>query len=144
MEPQPPAPKQESQVAQLPYKVSRDEVLMGRDKEFPLTPELEANLAKLLPAINKFRDIYGKPLKVSSGYRPGAFNQAAGGAKKSNHMLCLAVDFQDVDGSLKLYCSNNLKVLEECGLYLEDPASTPTWVHLQCVPPRSGNRVFKP
>lgn len=129
---------------QSKYKVTREEILQGRDKEFPLSQEQEANLSKLLAAVNKFRDIYGKPLKVSSGYRPGKYNEAAGGAKKSNHMQCLAVDFVDVDGSLDAYCLANLKVLEECGLYLESPEHTPSWCHLQAIAPRSGNRVFLP
>lgn len=128
----------------IPGKVSRDEILMGREREVPLSKEQEDNLSKLLIAVNKFRNIYGKPLKVSSGYRPGVYNKAAGGAKKSNHMVCLAVDFADADGSLDSYCLNNLKVLEECGLYLESPEHTLGWTHLQVVPPASGKRVFKP
>ena len=123
---------------------SRQECLKGRDSEYPLTPELESNLVNLLISVNKFREIYGKPLLVSSLYRPGVYNKAAGGAKKSNHMVCLAVDFADADGSLDSYCLNNLKVLEECGLYLESPEHTLGWTHLQVVPPASGKRVFKP
>lgn len=125
--------------------ISRDEVLMGREKQYPLTPEMETNLAKLLVALNKFRTIYGKPLIVTSGYRPAAINATiANAAKKSNHMVCLACDFADANGALDKYCMENLNVLEECGLWLENPESTPTWCHLQCVPPKSGNRVFKP
>lgn len=124
--------------------ITREEILMQRDKEFPLTPELENNLKKLLEAVNKFRKAYNKPLFVSSGYRPGAYNKAAGGAKKSNHMICLAVDFKDKDGEVDKFAKDNLKLLEECGLYLEDPDHTPGWCHLQCSPPKSGKRVFKP
>lgn len=124
--------------------ITRDEVLMGRDKDSPLTKELETNLTKLLMALNAFRKIYGKPMVVSSGYRPEAVNAATpGAAKHSNHMICLACDFKD-DGKLDQYCVDNQDVLEKCGLYLEDPAHTPGWTHLQCVPPRSGNRIFIP
>lgn len=125
--------------------ISRNEVLMGRDKADPLTPELEENLSKLLKALNEFRAAYGKPMVVSSGYRPPGINaKIANAAKRSNHMVCLACDFADKDGKLDEWCLNNLDVLEKCGLWLEDPKSTPGWCHLQCVPPRSGNRVFKP
>lgn len=124
--------------------ITRDEILMGRDKQAPLTGLMEVNLRKLLKAINKLRDAYGKPMIVSSGYRPAAINATIpGAAKKSNHMACLAVDLAD-SGKLAEYCLNNLKLLEEFGLWMEDPAHTKGWVHLQCVPPRSGNRVFKP
>lgn len=125
--------------------ISRDEVLMGRDAQYPLTQEMEANLAKLLVAINKVRTEYGKPMFVSSGYRPAAINaNVPGAAKKSNHMVCLAVDIRDVDGKMKSWCLANLDKLALYGLWMEDAGSTPTWCHLQCVPPRSGNRVFKP
>lgn len=125
--------------------ITRQEVLMGRDKDYPLTPEMEANLTKLLECLNKFRAMYGKPMYVSSGYRPAAINATVkGAAKKSNHMICLATDFADKDGELDKWCLDNLDKLEECGLYLEDPAATPGWAHLQCVPPKSGKRVFKP
>jgi hypothetical protein len=125
--------------------ISRDEILMGRDKQYPLTGPMEVNLEKLLKAVNKFRAVYGKPLRVTSGYRPAAINsQVKGAAKASNHMVCLAVDLADSGGKLAEYCLNNLKLLEEFGLWMEDPGFTKGWVHLQCVPPRSGSRVFKP
>ena len=125
--------------------ITRDEILMGRDKQYPLDGTLQVNLEKLLKAVNKFRAVYGKPLKVSSGYRPAAINTTVkGAAKKSNHMICLAVDFVDRDGKLAEYCLNNLKLLEEFGIWLEDPAFTKGWVHMQAVPPRSGSRIFKP
>lgn len=125
--------------------ISRDEVLMGREKLYPLTPEQETNLTHLLDCLNQFRTIYGKPMTVSSGYRPEAINSTVpGSAKKSNHIMCLACDFKDLDGSLDKYCLDNLDVLKKCGLYLEDPASTSSWTHLQAIAPKSGNRVFKP
>lgn len=111
------------------YKVTRSEILMGRDAEFPLTEELESNLTKLLAAVNKLRDVYGKPMIVSSGYRPGHYNTKAGGAKTSAHLSCEAVDFRDADGQLKNFCTE--EVLAECGLYMESPDHTPTWCHLQ-------------
>jgi len=124
--------------------ISRQEVLMGRDKQYPLTQEMEQNLQKLLKALNLFRTLYGKPMMVSSGYRPAAINATvAGAAKKSNHMVCLACDFKD-DGSLDKYCMDNQYILEQCGLYLEHPDATPGCCHLQCVPPKSGKRVFRP
>jgi hypothetical protein len=122
--------------------ITREEILQGRDKEYPLSQELEANLTGLLAAVNQFRSIYGKPLLVSSGYRPGRFNKAAGGAKGSFHLVCKAVDFQDADGKLKEYCVHNLLVLEACGLWMEAPERTPTWVHLD-IHPRT-NRIFRP
>jgi hypothetical protein len=126
--------------------ITVQEVLQGRDTQYPLTPELKANLDKLLIAVNKLRAFYGKPLVVSSGYRPAPFNKAAGGAKSSSHLTCEAVDFRDdpKEAPLAKWCLENLNILESCGLYLEDPAATKGWIHVQTRAPRSGNRVFKP
>lgn len=122
------------------YKIKRSEVLMGRDLEFPLSETLESNLEKLLAAVNQLRELYGKPMSVSSGYRPGRFNTAAGGAKNSSHLSCEAVDFKDADGALKAFCTP--EILTKCGLYMEAPENTPTWCHLQIRPTK--NRIFKP
>lgn len=124
--------------------ITKEEVLMGRIKYEDLSQELKNNLDKLLIALNLFRAAYGKPMYVSSGYRSPEDNKAAGGANKSNHMLCLACDFKDSDNKLKEYIKSNPTILEQCGLYQEDPSSTVSWTHLQCSPPKSGNRVFKP
>lgn len=120
--------------------ISRAEILMDREQEYPLTAEMEKNLDKLLIAVNKLRTAYGKPMYVSSGYRPGKYNQAAGGASKSSHLTCEAVDFKDADGAIKAWIT--VKILEDCGLYMEWPGATPTWCHVQIRPTKS--RVFKP
>lgn len=127
--------------------ITRDEVLMGRDKQYPAdyTKEVSDNIDKLLIALNKLRKAYGKPMTVSSGFRPPSINAAtAGAAKRSNHMLGLACDFKDADGELDKWLMANLKLLEEIGLWLEHPDATKGWAHVQIVPPRSGNRVFRP
>lgn len=118
--------------------ISRDEILMGRDAEFPLSQELEDNLKLLLICVNKLRALYGKPMYVSSGYRPGHYNSDVSGAKNSTHMVCMAVDFHDVDNALKDWIT--VEILEECGLWQEDPAKTPTWLHVDTKPRE--NRVF--
>ncbi len=127
--------------------ISKKELLMGRDVSHKdeYTQEISDNLDKLLIPLNKFREKYGKPMTVTSGWRPPSLNsKVAGAAKKSNHMMGLACDFKDSDGALDKFCMENLSLLEELGLYLEHPDSTKGWCHLQCVSPKSGNRVFKP
>lgn len=124
--------------------ISRNEVLMGRDAQYPLTPELELNLSKLLTALNLFRERYGKSMIVTSGYRPGSYNVKAGGASNSSHLTCEACDFADVDWSIKQFVLMNPSVLEDCGLYMESQDRTPTWCHLQVRVIPSGSRIFKP
>lgn len=120
--------------------ISRKEVLMDREIEYPLTKDLESNLDTLLIAVNKLRDLYGKPMYVSSGYRPGRYNTAAGGAKNSSHVTCQAVDFKDADKALKTWITP--EILEKCGLYMEHPDNTPTWLHVQVRSTK--NRIFRP
>lgn len=124
---------------------TRDELLHGRDKLAPLTPEMEGNLEKLIIAISKVREAYGLPMRVSSGYRPTAINQSVGGAKASAHQSCQAVDIVDKDGKLAEWVMNNLTLLKECGIMsVEDPRYTKGWVHLSIRPVKSGKMVFIP
>lgn len=133
---------------------TRDEILMGRDQTHPINQTQSDNLDNLIAALNPVRHAYGKPMKVSSGYRPGAYNTAAGGAKKSAHQDCQAVDIEDKDGKLAEFLLNNLDLLERHGLYLESPDYTyiinsqgvrqTGWIHLDIRGPKSGKRVFIP
>ena len=126
------------------WKVTPTEYLMGRDKQYPLSPEQERNMLLLLEKINDIRDVYGKPLVISSGYRPGLYNKAAGGEFKSCHLTCEAIDIADVDRKFTAWCLANQPVLVKLGLYMEDPGKATTWVHLQTRAPKSGKRVFLP
>lgn len=127
--------------------ITKDELLMGRDKSYPkeYTKEVSDNLDKLLGAMNQVRSAYGSPMRVSSGWRPAAVNSSiAGAAKKSNHMLGLAVDILDRDGKLREWVLSNLDLMQSLGIYIEDFRWTPTWVHFQIAPTRSGKRIFIP
>lgn len=125
------------------WKITRKEVLMDREVEFPLTPEMETNVYNLLVALNKLRVDYGKPMVVTSGYRPGHYNTDAGGAKGSAHLTCQACDFADAEGKIDSWCMANLDRLAKYGLWLEAPAYTQGWSHLQ-IRPIAGTRVFRP
>ena len=115
---------------------------MGRDKDAPLNDTQKVNLDKLLIQINKIRSAYGKSMTVSSGYRPASINNAVkGAAKNSSHLTCEAVDIQDLDGSLFKWVLLNIKLIEQCGLYIEDKRWTKTWVHFQTRPTKA--RIFK-
>lgn len=124
--------------------ITRREYLMGRDALYPLSQELEANLLNLLGRLNMLRTFYGRPMIVTSGYRPKKINDSVGGKPKSKHITCQACDFDDRNGVLSAFCLSNLEILERCELWMEDPTYTLGWVHLQSVAPKSGKRVFKP
>ena len=126
--------------------ITKRELLMDRDKSFPkeYTTEISDNLDKVLVAINIIRKAYNKPMRVTSGWRPSSVNGIIGGAKRSNHMMGLAVDIADPDGELAKWLLNNLSVVQQAGLYLEDFRWTKGWVHFQIVAPRSGKLIFVP
>lgn len=127
------------------WKVTEKEYLMGRDTEYTLPPEYRINMGKLLSSINIIREMYGKPLRISSGWRPGVYNKAAGGAAKSCHLTCEAIDIADVSREFTAWCLKHQQdVLARLGLYMEDPGHATVWVHLQTRAPRSGNRIFQP
>jgi uncharacterized protein YcbK (DUF882 family) len=46
----------------------------------------------LVDALQKVRDLYGKPMKVNSGVRCAKHNRAVGGERNSYHMKGMAAD----------------------------------------------------
>lgn len=77
----------------------------------------------------------------NGGFRP---QDSKVGAENSQHKNGRAVDIYDQSRQFASWCVAHPEELEKRGLYMEDPRYCPTWVHLQDVPPRSGNRVFIP
>ncbi len=122
--------------------ITATEYLMGRAKIEDLTPELQDNLKRTITAANALLADFGSYRKVNSGYRRPIDNKAAGGSPKSKHMTCEAVDLEDKDGALKRFCTE--EILEKYDLYMEHGSASPSWLHIQVVPPRSGRRIFYP
>lgn len=114
-------------------------------KKYTLTEEQDKNLDKLLIAMNKIRAAYGKPMIVTSGVRSMEDQMRINPkAPKSKHLLGLAVDIADKDKKLKEWLLNNVPELEIAGLYCENFEYTESWVHFQCLSPKSGRRFFIP
>lgn len=82
---------------------------------------------------------------LTSGWRPRAINaRTKGAAVFSRHMSGEAGDTYDPHGDFDDYCYAHQQLLEEIGLWMEHPAATKGYTHLQIVPPRSKRRVFYP
>lgn len=116
---------------------------------YKTTAIIDGNLQNLCERLNKVRATWGKSMIVTSGLRSEAQQQdllkaGKSNAPKSKHLQGLAADIADPDGSLGKWCLQNVKVLEEAGLWLEHPDYTPNWVHFQSTPPASGRRYFVP
>ena len=118
------------------------EYLMGRDKNYPLDMLQAYNMADLLVRVNCLFKTLGVSPRVSSGYRPSAINKTIGGAKMSTHTICKGIDLIDPDKELATLIKANLKLLEEYGLWLENPDFTKNWVHLDTKERK--NRIFNP
>jgi hypothetical protein len=119
----------------------------GRDVQYKkdLTAQVVANATTLLSTVNKLLDKFGANRGCNSGWRPYTVQMEINPrAPNSKHVTGDAIDIEDADGKLKKWLIANPEVLIALGLYMEDPKSTPTWVHVQQIAPRSGNRVFKP
>jgi hypothetical protein len=121
---------------------------MGRDRTHAdeLTPDIRANASVIVDKVNRLLHAAGRTTaSVRSGWRPVEVNAATSGAAPgSKHLTARACDVADPDRSLARWCLANLDQLEFIGLWMEDPAYTHSWVHLQSVAPGSGRRVFRP
>lgn len=133
--------------------ITMSELLSNQAKFDSLDKEVQDNLNQLFLKVNIVRKEYGKPMIVTSGLRTKKHHLEIYARKgiyppkvpmKSNHLFGRAVDFADGDGKLKKWILENIKLMEEIGLYMEDFEATKTWVHFQINPPKSGNRFFKP
>jgi hypothetical protein len=75
------------------------------------------------------------------GFRP---QNCPIGAPNSNHKEGRGVDMYDPDNEIDAWCLDNQDKLEAAGIWIEHPDATQSWSHWQSVPPRSGNRVYRP
>lgn len=135
------------------------EYWMGRDVThgLQLGTDLRANAERTVSAANALlvlAHLAGVTLEasprtgslVTSGWRPPEVNADTPGARpRSLHLSCQAVDLYDPDGDLDEWLLQSADtVLRDLGLWLEHPAATKGWAHVQLKPPRSGRRVFYP
>ena len=132
---------------------------MGRDRTHALQlgTDLRANAERTVGAANALLVLAkaaGVPLEanpdtgsiVTSGWRPADINAVTPNARRrSLHISCQAVDLYDPDGDLDQWLLQVADtVLHDLGLWLEHPAATKGWAHVQLRPPGSGRRVFYP
>lgn len=122
---------------------SMDDYLMGREKKYPLTPEILANAKKTLQVTQDLLIAFKEYRRISSGYRPAAINQQfKDAAPHSNHITCQACDLEDIDGRLNQFLKDNPQLMESLGIWCERRRGG--WQHIQIVPPKSQRRWFYP
>jgi hypothetical protein len=136
--------------------ITEDDYFAGCALSRDITAEVKANAAEMLERVNRLRNLAaadgvelqrnpatwsGVSGAGSGGFRP---QNSRVGATYSKHKTGHAVDSYDPHRQLASWCMGHLDVLEQIGLWLEDPRWTPTWVHLQDLPPGSGKTVYIP
>ncbi len=127
--------------------ITIDDYFMGRDTKYAdqCTPEIKANAAKVVETVNKLLERMQIAGHVNSGWRPAAVNDATSNASKgSKHLKALACDLGDADYKIRSFLRANPGVMEELCIWCEHYDYTPTWCHVQIVPPASGNRWYQP
>lgn len=131
--------------------IARDSVTkFDRRLKYPWDEKISSNAQTIVDRLNQLyyqlpANLRG-PFHITSAYRPGSYNEAAGGAPNSLHTTCEAVDLANVGNVLGQYLLEHLELLESCRLWMEHPTATlrTQHVHLQTRPPGSGKRVFWP
>ena len=79
---------------------------IAKKKGIDNTPSFEvvANLEELVENfLDPLREAYGKPIKVTSGYRCPALNKAVGGSSTSVHLIGYAADLVPVRDSFEAF-----------------------------------------
>lgn len=124
--------------------ISLDDYLMRRDVKFGIQPNFALSAIATVKTLNALQDCYGKELTITSGYRPPQLNETIPHAAKGDaHERCLGVDLHDPDKAVSKWCLEHIEILVGLGLWMESPEDAHDHVHLQCIAPRSGNRVFR-
>lgn len=107
--------------------------------------EIQINARELLLRVNTLLAHIGVKTTVNSGWRPPSYNATIpNAAPNSKHMTGHAIDLADPEGEIDDILFKDPTILIDHKLWMEHPAATRRWTHLQSVPPRSENRIFFP
>ena len=95
--------------------------------------EIKQNIEKLLEVLDGLREFYGKPIKITSGFRCAELNKLVGGSPTSAHVIGYAADLQPIGDTFENFKASVLKWLKKSRVkfdqcILERSKST-QWVH---------------
>ena len=108
-----------------------------------IVDNLEALVSNILDPL---REAYGKPIKISSGYRSPRVNSIVGGAKTSQHLTGQAADIQAVDGNNKSLFDliQKLQLPYDQLIWEYGTKTNPSWVHVSFSPRHRKQILFIP
>ena len=76
------------------------ENLRNDPRRIPHDTTLQNNILTIMRELEKIRTDYGKPIIITSGYRPEQINRAVGGVSNSQHIRGTAVDICPAHGDV--------------------------------------------
>lgn len=95
------------------------------------TMEVLRNIQQLANGLEEVRQLLGKRMDISSGYRCPALNRAVNGAKASAHMDGYAADFTASRFGTPLQI---VKAIEASDIKFDKCICENTWVHISFAP----------
>lgn len=94
--------------------------------------EVKKNIGELLGVLDGLREHYGKPIKITSGYRCATLNKLVGGSPTSAHVIGYAADLQPIQGSFEEFKTEVLRWLDT-GVKFDqciiEKSKSAQWVH---------------
>ena len=133
-----------------------DEYFAGHSGHSEISESIKQNAVELLESVNQLMleaqedgvgfTINPKTKSYISGSGNGGFrpSNSTVGASKSKHKTGNGADIYDPERMFASWALANKGKLADAGLYIEDPRWTPSWLHLQNIPPNSGQIVYRP
>ena len=95
--------------------------------------EVKKNIEELLGVLDGLREHYGKPIKITSGFRCAELNKLVGGSPTSAHVIGYAADLQPVQGSFEEFKASVIDWLDKSGVGFDqciiERNKNTQWVH---------------
>lgn len=130
------------------YELTRSDTAKRMGYDNTPTEQITRNLQELVTnVLDPLRLAWGRPIKVTSGYRCPKLNKKVGGAASSQHMYGQAADITTMsdhpDDNMEL-----LKLLIELKLPFDkliseyvDEKGRPNWIHISFSPQKRGIKL---
>lgn len=95
--------------------------------------EVEENIEELLEVLDDLREFYGKPIRISSGFRCTELNRLVGGSPTSAHVIGYAADLQPIGDTFENFKAEVLRWLDKSGVKFDqciiEKSKSAQWVH---------------
>ena len=94
--------------------------------------EVKQNIEELLEVLDDLREFYGKPIRITSGFRCSELNKLVGGSPTSAHVIGYAADLQPIGDTFENFKAEVLRWLntgvkfDQC---IIEKSKNTQWVH---------------